>query len=105
MKGCLADGYPFLFGFTAYDAFESAQVANTGKLNMPKKAEKVLGGHAVLAVGYDDASKRLIISNSWGQQLGKERILHYALHYLLDENLSDDFWTIRVVEENPALKK
>ena len=59
MKGCLAEGYPFVFGFTVYDSFESDTVAKTGKLDMPKKNEGVQGGHAVLAVGYDETKKRL----------------------------------------------
>jgi C1A family cysteine protease len=65
-KGCLAAGYPFVLGFTVYSAFESAQVAKTGTLNLPTSAEQVEGGHAVLAIGYDDAAQRFIIRNSWG---------------------------------------
>ena len=33
MKGCLAEGFPFVFGFTVYDSFESTTVAKTGKVN------------------------------------------------------------------------
>src|SRR5208337_3490228 len=47
LKGCLASGYPFVFGFTVYDGFESPQVAKTGILAMPGPKEKVVGGHAV----------------------------------------------------------
>ena len=49
MRGCLADGYPFVFGFTVYESFESAAVSKTGKVNMPKQSEKQVGGHAVMA--------------------------------------------------------
>jgi hypothetical protein len=31
MKQCLAEGYPFVFGFSVYEAFESPQVAKTGR--------------------------------------------------------------------------
>jgi C1A family cysteine protease len=99
MKGCLAAGYPFIFGFTVYDSFESASVARTGKLEMPKKKEKVRGGHAVLTVGYDDVKKRFIIRNSWGTQWGLKGYFTMPYQYLEDGNLSDDFWTIRVVEK------
>src|SRR5262245_40821022 len=51
MRGCLASGYPFVFGFTVYDSFESAAVAKSGALDMPKTGEQAVGGHAVLAVG------------------------------------------------------
>ena len=55
-KGCLAGGYPFVFGFTVYESFEGAEVAKTGHVPMPRRARSAIGGHAVLAVGYDDAS-------------------------------------------------
>jgi C1A family cysteine protease len=98
MKGCLAEGFPFVFGFTVYDSFESTTVAKTGKLNMPGRTEKVLGGHAVVAVGYDEASKRFIVRNSWGINWGIKGYFTMPYTYLTEENLSADFWTIRVVE-------
>ncbi len=97
-KGVLASGYPFIFGFTVYASFESAVVARTGKLDLPVPAEACLGGHAVLAVGYDDRSQRFIVRNSWGSAWGQAGYFTMPYAYLLDENLSDDFWTIRVVE-------
>jgi len=97
MKGCLADGFPFVFGFTVYDSFESAQVARTGALQMPKPREGVVGGHAVLAVGYDDKSERFTVRNSWGTSWGKRGYFTMPYSYLLTDNLSDDFWTIRLV--------
>lgn len=97
MKGCLADGYPFVFGFTVYDNFESAEVARTGLLDMPAPKEGVIGGHAVLAVGYDDKTQRFTVRNSWGTRWGKRGYFTMPYSYLLTENLSDDFWTIRLV--------
>jgi C1A family cysteine protease len=97
MKGCLADGYPFVFGFTVYDNFESAEVAQTGLLEMPRPGEGVIGGHAVLAVGYDDKAQRFMVRNSWGTRWGKRGYFTMPYSYLLTENLSDDFWTIRLV--------
>ncbi len=105
MKGCLADGYPFVFGFTVYESFEGSAVAKTGILNLPKKTEKVVGGHAVLAVGYDDTGKRFVVRNSWGANWGQKGYFTMPFEYLLNENLSDDLWTIRLVEINPAGKK
>ena len=97
-RGCLAAGYPFVLGFTVYSAFESSQVAQSGVLNMPTSAEQVLGGHAVLAVGYDDAAQRFIIRNSWGTGWGLKGYFTMPYAYLLSQNLASDFWTIRVVE-------
>jgi len=104
MKSCLAEGYPFVFGFTVYESFESDAVAKTGKLDMPGKKEKEVGGHAIMAVGYDDASKRFIIRNSWGKDWGKAGYFTIPYDYVLDGNLSDDFWTIRIVETVVAVK-
>lgn len=100
MKGCLAAGYPFVFGFTVYESFEEATVAKTGKLNMPGNKEKVVGGHAVMAVGYNENSKRFIVRNSWGSNWGLKGYFTMPYDYLLDENLADDFWVVRVVEES-----
>lgn len=95
MRTCLAEGFPFVFGFTVYESFESEQVSRTGDVNMPKPAECVMGGHAVLAVGYDDAKKRFIVRNSWGTAWGMKGYFTMPYAYVADRNLSDDFWTIR----------
>lgn len=97
-RGCLAAGYPFVLGFTVYSAFESVSVAQTGVLNLPASGEQVLGGHAVMAVGYDDAAQRFIIRNSWGTGWGLKGYFTMPYAYLLSQKLSSDFWTIRVVE-------
>ncbi|MDO9711335.1 C1 family peptidase [Paracraurococcus lichenis] len=97
MKGCLASGFPFVFGFTVYESFESHEVAKTGVVPMPSTGEKVLGGHAVLAVGYDDASSRFLVRNSWGPGWGMDGYFTMPYAYLTDGNLSDDFWTIRMI--------
>jgi C1A family cysteine protease len=99
LKGCIASGYPFIFGFTVYDAFESQQVAKTGVLNMPGPKEKVQGGHAVLAVGYDDATQRFTVRNSWGKDWGIKGYFTIPYSYLTTTNLADDFWTIRILKE------
>ncbi len=97
LKGCLASGYPFVFGFTVYESFESPQVAKTGHAPMPSPSEKTLGGHAVMAVGYDDSQSWFIVRNSWGPSWGMNGYFTLPYPYLLEHNLSSDFWTIRVV--------
>jgi len=98
MKTRLASGFPFVFGFTVYESFESQAVASTGIVPMPAANEEILGGHAVLAVGYDEVSQRFIVRNSWGPGWGDKGYFTMPYAYLLDENLSDDFWVIRSVE-------
>lgn len=99
MKTCLAAGYPFVFGFTVYDAFESDEVAKTGILNLPTSSEQNVGGHAVLCVGYDDASQRFMVRNSWGTGWGINGTGYFSMpySYLTNSDLADDFWTLRLV--------
>jgi C1A family cysteine protease len=97
LKGCLAEGYPFIFGFSVYESFESDGVAKTGKMPMPKPKEKLIGGHAVLAVGYDDAMERFIVRNSWGPKWGMSGYFTMPYAYATDSNLADDFWVIRQI--------
>lgn len=97
MRGCLAEGHPFVFGFTVYESFESPDVAQTGDMPMPAAGESVVGGHAVLAVGYDDGKQVFIVRNSWGEGWGDHGYFHMPYAYLLDSGLSDDLWTIHLV--------
>jgi C1A family cysteine protease len=98
MKGCLASGYPFVFGFTVYESFESQQVAQDGHVPMPQPNEQELGGHAVLAVGYDDTNQWFIVRNSWGENWGMKGYFTLPYAYLTSRGLSSDFWTIRTVQ-------
>jgi C1A family cysteine protease len=99
MKQCLAEGYPFVFGFSVYESFESPAVAKTGKLNLPKPGEKQLGGHAVCVVGYDDSAKRVLVRNSWGADWGLNGYFTMPYDYISDNNLADDFWTLRAFDD------
>ena len=99
MRQCLAEGYPFVFGFSVYEGFESPKVAKTGRLDMPKPKEKQIGGHAVLAVGYDDKAKRILVRNSWGTDWGLRGYFTMPYAYIDDDSLAADFWTLRGFED------
>lgn len=105
LKGCLAEGFPFVFGFAVYESFESQDVAKTGHAPMPRAGEAMLGGHAVLAVGYDEDNQRFIVRNSWGRGWGMQGYFTMPYPYLLQSSLSSDFWTIRRVEAGAAAKR
>ncbi|MGA7215858.1 MAG: C1 family peptidase, partial [Terrimicrobiaceae bacterium] len=79
--------------------FESEEVAKTGTLNLPKPGEKQLGGHAVLAVGYDDSTKRVLVRNSWGADWGVNGYFTIPYDYISNSNLADDLWTLRALEK------
>jgi C1A family cysteine protease len=98
LEACLeavAGGFPVVFGFTVYEGFESAAVAKNGRLELPARGEKVLGGHAVLLVGYDMPSRRGIVRNSWGKDWGQGGYFTIPFPYLTNRNLSDDFWVVQ----------
>jgi len=92
----LADGLPVIFGFTVYESFMEAAVAKTGILEIPKRGERAVGGHAVLAVGYDMATQMLLVRNSWGINWGIEG--YFWMPFAFIRNLARDFWCIKQVE-------
>ena len=94
MKDCLASGSPFVFGFVVYPSFESIEVTRTGLASMPKPGEQPLGGHAVMAVGYDDATHRITAKNSWGSSWGDSGFFSLPYEYLT-QGLAGDFWSIK----------
>jgi C1A family cysteine protease len=98
LKGCVASGFPFVFGFTVYESFEAPAVARSGHAPMPKPKDKVLGGHAVLGVGYDESKQWFICRNSWGTGWGMSGYFTLPFAYLTDRGLASDFWTIRLVK-------
>lgn len=97
MKAILASGVPFIFGFTVYDSFESQYVANSGIMPMPRVGEQILGGHAVMAVGYDDATQMVKVRNSWGTGWGQQGYFQMPYDYITDPNLADDMWTSHII--------
>jgi C1A family cysteine protease len=98
LKSCVASRYPIVIGFTVYESFESAAVAKTGNAPMPGSGEKVVGGHCVLVVGYNDATQRFLCMNSWSTKWGQKGYFTIPYAYLTDSDLAADFWTVRVVE-------
>lgn len=95
MKTCLADGYPFVFGFNVYESFESDKVVETGIIPVPKINEELVGGHAIMAVGYDNEKKAVLIRNSWGTGWGESGYGWFPYDYISNKEQCDDFWTVR----------
>ena len=99
MKNCLLSGLPFVFGFGVYESFESEEVAKTGIMPIPDKNEKLLGGHAVMAVGYDDEKEHFIIRNSWGLEWGDRGYFYMPYRFIINQKMCSDFWCIENVED------
>lgn len=95
LRYSLSKGFPVVFGFEVFEGFESEETAQTGILQMPGSNDVSLGGHAVLAVGYNDRRDHLIVRNSWGRHWGDKGYFYMPYGYIEDKNLSDDFWTLR----------
>jgi C1A family cysteine protease len=103
VKKTLVAGIPLMFGFTVYNSIDQAN--STGKIPFPCSNERVLGGHAVVAVGYDDkteirnadcdvsAKGAMLIRNSWGDGWGDGGYGWLPYEFLYRE-LSVDFWSM-----------
>ncbi len=104
IKGNLAAGLPAMFGFTVFNSYTQADT--TGKIPYPVAGEKVVGGHAIVAVGYDDAMKikntatgatettgALLIRNSWGTTWGAAGYGWLPYEYVL-KGLATDWWAL-----------
>lgn len=98
MKAALAQGLPFVVGISLYESFETEEVARTGKVPLPSPEERMIGGHAILCVGYDDTTRRFELLNSWGKQWGDAGFFTVPFGYLTNENLADDRWAISLTE-------
>ncbi|MDR3543009.1 MAG: C1 family peptidase [Desulfosporosinus sp.] len=96
LKTALAQGYPVVIGIKVYESFESNQVAKTGIVPLPIRGENLLGGHAVLAVGYEDDLKTdgqgvVICRNSWGDGWGDKGYFYLPYDYFV--KYVSDMWT------------
>ena len=103
LKTNLAAGHPAMFGFTVYSSVDQAEA--TGRIPYPSAREKIEGGHAVVALGYDDkmtiqnkaggrpSEGALLIRNSWGSGWGEKGYGWLPYEYVL-RGLAEDFWSV-----------
>jgi C1A family cysteine protease len=100
----LSAGIPIIMGFTCYSSLNHSSTGSSGKIPFPNINESVIGGHAVMIVGYDnnmvvrnpyDGTKKkgvLIIRNSWGTW-GDDGYGYIPFEYVR-RGLATDFWCI-----------
>jgi C1A family cysteine protease len=104
IKASLAASLPSMFGFSVYSSIDQAE--KTGAIPYPIPGEKLLGGHAVIAVGYDEKIKiknsnpgakettgALLIRNSWGTEWGQGGYGWLPYAYVLN-GIAIDWWSL-----------
>jgi C1A family cysteine protease len=99
IQSVLAGGEAISFGFTVYTSFQT-DVGSDGIVPTPQPDEKVLGGHAVVAVGYKSINGQLYFEcrNSWGADWADEGYFWMPASYVTSSSLASDFWVISQVE-------
>lgn len=97
LKSCLAEGFPFVFAFLVHESFESEEVRRSGVMPLPEHRESRITMHAVMAVGYDDHRKHVLVRNSWGPSWGHDGYFWMPYEYISRPEVTADFWTIRGV--------
>lgn len=94
LKTILASGFPIACGIAVFKSFESNIVTKTGQVPIPSTKDQMLGGHAILLVGYDDVKQCFLFRNSWGTSWGIKGYGYIPYNYLLNPDWSTDFYTI-----------
>lgn len=97
IRQALAQGCPVVFGVSVYESFERRDVVKSGDIPMPKRSERLLGGHAILLVGYDDGQRLYRFLNSWGTVFGQSGFGTLSYEYVHNPRLAGDFWVIKAV--------
>ena len=87
-------GLPVIGGFSVPANMESAECAQTGVVKYPAPDEDIVGGHAILFVGYDDDKQLIKFQNSWSDQWG-DKGFGYLPYQFFTDGLADDFWVIK----------
>ena len=96
VRQAIADGFPVVFGMLLSESFMNARFG--GNVPMPRTGEEIVGGHAMLIVGYDMDAQTYIVRNSWGEHWGDKGYCYIPFALVDDPSTSFDFWIIRLME-------
>ena len=105
-RACLKEGFPFAFGFELYKSFNKSENKKKGLMPMPSDKEIKSGKyilHGVLAVGYDDTTRRITVLNSWGESFGDKGYFYMPYDYITEPDRAFDFWKIEKVVKREAV--
>lgn len=87
-------GFPVAFGFVCVESIFNPSVTKTGYIPLPKKSEQVIGGHAVVAVGYDRTKRLIYFRNSWSSEWGDKGYGSMDFKWFENISLTSDFWVV-----------
>jgi C1A family cysteine protease len=101
LQGCLAQGLPFVFGITVYtsffDNYGTPQEKQRVITPLPGASDEIVGGHAILCVGYDNKKMLFTCRNSWGTGEGDHGYFYMPYSYVTNSSLASDFWVVQTV--------
>lgn len=104
LETVLSQRMPIVFGMLIFQSFESTLVARTGNVPVPNvRREALLGGHAMVIVGYNSTTRQFIVRNSWGTQWGQRGHCFIPYSLILNPNLVFDLWVVSRVENGPIV--
>jgi C1A family cysteine protease len=104
-KQVISKGFPVVFGFSVPKSFQSLNMKNTGIMSRRKLFEPIIGGHAVLACGFNDnmtangETGYMLIRNSWGTDWGQSGYFWMPYSFITEQNC-DDAWIIELIKED-----
>lgn len=90
MKGCLIEGYPFIFGIWVFSTWFDSNGKPVTIIKFPTFSDTCLGGHCMVGVGFDDTNQWFIARNSWGNQYGDNGYFYLPYQYM--QVYSSDVW-------------
>jgi C1A family cysteine protease len=66
---------------------------------LPSDSDSMVGGHAVMAVGYDNATGLFKFRNSWRADVGEGGYFYMPFGYIINPDLASDFWVVNAVKD------
>jgi hypothetical protein len=95
IKSALENDGPVVLGIEVYSEAISSQTAETGVIPLPQKGSKLIGGHAIVLIAYDEHKKQFKFVNDWGPGWGDRGYGYISDAYIKD--LSSDAWSFKNV--------
>ena len=97
LRLCLATKGPCTIGV---EVFNGMMTTKTGIVPMPAKNERVLGGHAICPVAYDDKKQLVKFKNSWSAKWGEKGYGWLPYDYI-EKYMMDAWSSVDIDDPNP----